>query len=80
MATFEDSELSPSSPEQSRAKPAALQWEDPFLLDQELSDEERMIRDSASSYAQDKLQVRVIDANRNEVFHREIMSDDQYCT
>jgi len=63
------------TPEQARAKPPELTWEDPFLLDEQLSDEERMIRDAASAYAADKLAPRVIEANRNEVFHREIMTE-----
>ncbi len=41
-------------------------WADPFLLDDLLSDEERLIRDTAKSYAQDKLQPRVIEAFANE--------------
>ncbi|MBP1858649.1 acyl-CoA dehydrogenase [Rhizobium herbae] len=43
-----------------------FQWDDPFLLDDQLSEDERMIRDTARAYAQDKLQPRVIDAYRNE--------------
>ena len=41
-------------------------WEDPFLLDDQLSEEERMIRDTAAAYAQEKLQPRVIEAYANE--------------
>ena len=41
-------------------------WEDPFRLDDQLTEEERMLRDAARAYAQDKLQPRVIDAYRNE--------------
>ena len=48
------------------ADDARFSWEDPLLLDQQLSDEERMIRDAAYAYAQDKLQPRVLDAFRNE--------------
>ena len=43
-----------------------LNWQDPFLLDQQLSDEQRMVRDSAGQYAQGKLLPRVQDAFRNE--------------
>lgn len=43
-----------------------LDWQDPFLLEQQLSDEQRMIRDSAHQYAQEKLQPRVRDAFRKE--------------
>ncbi len=41
-------------------------WEDPFLLEEQLTEEERMLRDAARSYAQDKLMPRVIDAYANE--------------
>ncbi|KNE75499.1 Glutaryl-CoA dehydrogenase [Candidatus Burkholderia crenata] len=47
------------------ADDARFSWKDPLLLDQQLSDEERMIRDAAHAYAQDKLQPRVLDAFRN---------------
>ena len=47
----------------------------PFLLEDQLTEEERMIRDTAKAYCQDKLMPRIIEANRNEVFHREIMNE-----
>ncbi len=50
-------------------------WEDPLFLDDQLHDEERMIRDSARSFAQDKLMSRVLLANRHETFDREIMNE-----
>jgi len=43
-----------------------FQWDDPFLLEDQLSEDERMIRDTARAYAQEKLQPRVIEAYRNE--------------
>ncbi|KQV35749.1 MULTISPECIES: acyl-CoA dehydrogenase [unclassified Rhizobium] len=43
-----------------------FQWDDAFLLDDQLTDDERMIRDTARAYAQDKLQPRIIDAYREE--------------
>ncbi len=43
-----------------------MNWQDPFLLEQQLTDEQRLIRDSARQYAQDKLLPRVQDAFRNE--------------
>jgi glutaryl-CoA dehydrogenase len=46
--------------------PASFNWEDPFLLDEQLTDDERMIRDSARAYAQEKLAPRVADAYLNE--------------
>src|SRR5690554_4743383 len=53
----------------------SFNWQDPFLLDSMLSDEERMIRDSAHSYCQENLMPRVLTANREERFDREIMSE-----
>ncbi|WP_411818012.1 acyl-CoA dehydrogenase [Hyphococcus sp. DH-69] len=50
-------------------------WQDPLLLETQLSDEERMIREAARGYAQDKLMPRVIMANREEKFDREIMTE-----
>ncbi len=45
---------------------AAFQWQDPFLLDQQLTEEERMIRDAAQAYCSDRLMPRVRDAFRHE--------------
>jgi glutaryl-CoA dehydrogenase len=45
---------------------AAFQWDDPFLLDQQLTDDERAIRDAAAAYCQDKLAPRVLEAFRHE--------------
>ncbi len=45
---------------------APFQWEDPFLLDQQLSDDERMVRDATAAYCQDQLMPRVRDAFRHE--------------
>src|SRR5689334_8425501 len=55
-------------------KPAFM-WEDPLLFEEQLSDDERMIRDSARAYCQDKLMPRVLEANRHEKFDREIMNE-----
>ena len=52
-----------------------FKWEDALLLDDQLSDDERMIRDQAHAYCQEKLLPRVLRANRDEVFHREIMNE-----
>ena len=54
---------------------ALFDWQDPLLLEEELSDEERMIRDAAREYCQGALMPRVLEANRHEVFHREIMTE-----
>ncbi len=50
-------------------------WEDPFGLAGQLSDEERMVRDTAEGYAQAKLQPRVTEAYLNEHFDREILRE-----
>jgi glutaryl-CoA dehydrogenase len=52
-----------------------FKWDDPFLFNEQLTDEERMIRDTARKYCQDKLMPRVLEANRHEIFHREIMDE-----
>jgi len=54
---------------------ADFDWSDPLGLDDQLSDEERQIRNSAHDYAQDELQPRVLMANREERFDREILTE-----
>jgi len=54
---------------------ATFRWDDPFLLEAQLSTEERMVRDSARAYCQEKLLPRIIEANRHERFDREIMNE-----
>ena len=51
----------------------AFQWADPFLLEDQLTEEERMARDSARNYCQDKLMPGIIQANRHEHFDRAIL-------
>jgi len=53
----------------------AFQWDDPLLLDEQLTEEERMARDTARDYCQEKLQPRILEANRKERFDREIMNE-----
>lgn len=53
----------------------AFHWQDPLLLDDQLSDEERMVRDAAHAYSQDKLLPRVLQAFRNEHTDVEIFSE-----
>ncbi len=50
-------------------------WDDPLFLEEQLSEDERMIRDTARAYAMDKLMPRVISANREERFDREIFNE-----
>ena len=60
---------------QSNKNHARFNWQDPLLLDSLLSEEERMIRDSAYQYCQEKLMPRVLSANRHEHFDVEIMKE-----
>jgi len=53
----------------------AFDWADPLLLDEALTEDERMVRDSARAYCQEKLLPRVLEANRHERFDREIMNE-----
>ncbi len=50
-------------------------WEDPLLIDELLSDEDRAIQQTARDYAQDKLLPRIIEANRKETFDPKIMKE-----
>ncbi len=52
-----------------------FKWDDALLLDDVLTEDERAIRDAAHDYCQEKLQPRVLEANRHEKFHREIMTE-----
>ena len=54
---------------------ASFHWDDPLLLEQQLSGEERMVRDSAAAYAQDKLAPRVLLSFRNERTDAEIFRE-----
>ena len=50
-------------------------WEDIFRFDDQLSEEERMIRDNVREYCQKSLMPRIVESNRNEIFHPEIMRE-----
>ena len=54
---------------------AAFNWSDPFDLNGQLTEEERIIRDSTREYCQEKLMPRILEANRHETFDREIMKE-----
>jgi glutaryl-CoA dehydrogenase len=54
---------------------AAFRWEDPLLLEEALTEDERMIRDAARAFCQAKLMPRVLEANRHETFDRAIMNE-----
>ena len=53
----------------------SFQWQDPFLLNAQLNDDERAIVDAAHDFCQEKLQTRVLMAARHEKFDREIMNE-----
>jgi glutaryl-CoA dehydrogenase len=50
-------------------------WADPLFVEEMLSEDERLVRDSARAYCQEKLMPRVLTANREERFDREIMNE-----
>ena len=52
-----------------------FQWDDPLFLEDQLSEDERLVRDTARNYAQEKLMPRVLEANRNEYFDRAIVNE-----
>lgn len=52
-----------------------FQWNDPFLLSEQLSDDERAIVEAAHTFCQERLQTRVLQAARHEKFDREIMNE-----
>ena len=54
---------------------AKFDWQDALNLESQLTEEEIMIRDASHAYCQEKMLPRITLANRNEVFHREIMSE-----
>ncbi len=58
-----------------KASGVLANWDDLLLLDEQLTEDERLIRDSARAYCQEKLMPRVMEANRHEHFHREIMNE-----
>src|SRR6476620_8872192 len=58
-----------------QAERAAFNWDDPFLLDEQLTEDERMVRDTARAYAQDKLLPRVTEAYLEEKTDREIFNE-----
>lgn len=53
----------------------AFRWDDPLLLEDQLSAEERQVRDAARQYCQERLMPRILEANRKERFDREILAE-----
>jgi len=63
----------PSSKQAAKGTSASFAWDDPLLLEDQLTEEERLVRDTARDYAQDKLMPRILEANRHETFDRDII-------
>lgn len=63
---------SPAAKPSSRAQ---FDWRDPLQLEEQLTADEILIRDTFRTYCQERLMPRILLANRNEVFHREIISE-----
>ncbi len=64
-----------AQPRPSAHQSPAFQWDDPFLFETQLSEEERLIRDTARAYAQEKLAPRIIDAYAQESSDRSIFAE-----
>ena len=64
-----------ASADSTRVTNAAFNWQDPFLLDSQLSEDERMVRDAAASYCQEQLAPRVLQAFRNATTDRAIFRE-----
>jgi glutaryl-CoA dehydrogenase len=69
---MERSDTQPKKPDLDKAP---FNWEDPLDLEGDLTEDERMVRDTARGYAQDRLMPRVLTAYREERFDREIMTE-----
>ena len=55
--------------------PPAFDWRDPLGIEEELDDQERLIRDTAAGYAEERLMPRVLEAHRHERFDPEILRE-----
>ncbi len=68
-------EKRPDKPVPAKKPSAEFDWEDPLGIEGELTEDERMVRDTARGYAQDKLMPRILTAFREERFDREILNE-----
>lgn len=64
--------------ERTQSRPAkssrpGFDWKDPLVLEEQLTADEKLIRDTFRNYCQERLMPRILLANRNEVFHRDIV-------
>jgi glutaryl-CoA dehydrogenase len=64
-----------AAPAREAAERPRFAWDDPLLFEDQLSEEERMLRDAARAYAQERLMPRILEANRHERFDRAIMTE-----
>jgi len=69
------STATPGTAISNESEPSAFAWVDPLAIEERLSEDERMVRDSAGSYARDKLMPRIVEANRHERFDRKIFAE-----
>ena len=67
--------MNDTHPAPSRAARSTFAWDDPFLIEQQLTEDERMIRDTARDYAREKLAPRIVDAYARETTDREIFHE-----
>jgi glutaryl-CoA dehydrogenase len=74
MDIRDDMSASTGNSPQPERRPA-FQWDDPLHFDQQLTDDERLIQQTARNYCQDKLMPRILMANRKGQFDREIMTE-----
>ncbi len=67
--------MSQPQPETDSTRAPAFDWRDPLNIDDALDEDERLVRDSAHAYCQEKLMPRVLEAFRHERFDREVLSE-----
>jgi glutaryl-CoA dehydrogenase len=75
MMTTSEAVMKEPAVRKASSQRSPFSWDDPFLLGEQLTDEERMVSDTARNYAQSKLMPRILEANRYEIFHREILTE-----
>ncbi len=75
LAEKADPKAEKREPKGVQIKDAAFNWEDPLDLEGELTEDERMVRDTARDYAQEKLFPRVIAANRDGNFNPDVVKE-----
>src|SRR5437868_1257550 len=61
-----DGDVRMNAPAKQKTAKPQFAWHDPLLLDQQLTEQERMVRDAAQAYCRDKLQPRILEAFRHE--------------